>query len=273
MESGKSHAAYAYCNEDLSLLVASSAVIPPANLRATQGKLMKEESYDALVHGTQEGEAATWASHYAKDSAMNADLAVQQRVVYPEHPVRPKRELDYQVQQAEEAHAAAIDADGVQVIVEEKVLDDRLKVPAMEFRRLISLAHSADKYVEEMVLPILDDAQSVAKTESEAEHFLVGPIWDQNLLRLSHHFATKIQRLWRKKGLNRLVRVAREEAMGTMSETCLVKLIGHHYNLTIMITLLPQMGLRRTRCAANASSVKSMRNASSMKRKDSAVLC
>jgi hypothetical protein len=72
--------------------------------------------------------------------------------------------------------------------------------------------HSSDSVVEQLVLPILDDAVAMDETETEAACMMVGPIWDENLLKLSHHFATKIQRQWRRTGLKRMVKIAREEA-------------------------------------------------------------
>lgn len=178
-----------------------------------KGKLIRQEPYDALIHGTEVGEAAMWASHYSKECAMDADLAVAQMIKYPEHPVRAKKELDYQVQQAQDEaeRLAAEDLEGKEQEVAGEQ-DDRMKVPAVEFRRLISLVHSSDSVVEQLVLPILDDAVALEETETEEACMMVGPIWDENLLKLSHHFATKIQRQWRRTGLKRMVKIAREEA-------------------------------------------------------------
>lgn len=177
-----------------------------------KGKLVKQEKYDALTHGTEVGEAAMWAAHYSKECAMDAELTVAQKIVYPEHPVRPKKEADYVVQQAQDEAARMEAEEQAQRVEGPKVEVEKLKVPAVEFRRIISLVHSADKILEELVLPILDDAQPVAETETEGEHFLVGPIWDENLLKMSHHFAVKIQRQWRRTGMKRMIKVAREEA-------------------------------------------------------------
>ena len=176
-----------------------------------KGKLVKKAPYDALTHGTEIGETAMWAAHYSKECAMDAELTVAQKIMYPEHPVRPKKAVDYVVQQAQE-EAARIQAEEQAHRVEDpKVEVEKLKVPAVEFRRIISLVHSADKILEELVLPILDDAHPVAETETEGEHFLVGPIWDENLHKMCHHFAIKIQRQWRRTGMKRMIKVAREE--------------------------------------------------------------
>ena len=182
-------------------------------LEWNKGKLIRQEPYDALIHGTEVGEAAMWASHYSKECAMDADLAVAQMIQYPEHPLRPKKEIDYQVQEAqkEAERLAAEDGAEKEGVASEKE-EDRMKVPAVEFRRLISLVHSSDSVVEQLVLPILDDAVALEETETEAACMMVGHIWDENLLKLSHHFATKIQRQWRRTGLRRMVKIAREEA-------------------------------------------------------------
>ena len=85
----------------------------------------------------------------------------------------------------------------------------RCQVPVRELRRLISLVHSADKTVEDLVLPILNDAIQVSDCSAGEEVFLVGPVWDKNLNLLNIHFAIKIQRKWRKLLWKRAFRAAR----------------------------------------------------------------
>ena len=178
-----------------------------------RGKMIRQEPYDILKHGTECSEASMWAAHYSKECAMDAELAVAQKIAYPECPVRPKAQVDYEVQRAND-QVAQMEADAAQdqVKATNDMKEDRMFVSALEFRRLISLVHSDDKLVEELVLPILNDAEAVEESEAEGAGFLVGPIWDQNLLELSHHFAIKIQRKFRRNRLKRMVQVAREEA-------------------------------------------------------------
>eukprot|EP00291_Cryptomonas_curvata_P014752 CAMPEP_0172154146 /NCGR_PEP_ID=MMETSP1050-20130122/1865_1 /TAXON_ID=233186 /ORGANISM="Cryptomonas curvata, Strain CCAP979/52" /LENGTH=1090 /DNA_ID=CAMNT_0012822815 /DNA_START=137 /DNA_END=3409 /DNA_ORIENTATION=+ len=88
-------------------------------------------------------------------------------------------------------------------------MQHRVRVPARELRRLISLVHSADKAVEELVLPILNDAVHDADCTPGEEVFVIGPVWGENTKLLKIHFAIKIQRKWRSLSWRRAFKAAR----------------------------------------------------------------
>ena len=84
---------------------------------------------------------------------------------------------------------------------------ERFCVAVRELQRLISLVHSAEKIVEDLVVPILNDAIQV-KIDGD-DFFSVGPIWMENLTKLKTYFAIKIQKKWRSMTWKRAFKAAR----------------------------------------------------------------
>ncbi len=52
--------------------------------RWDQGKLVKRETFDTLLHGMDVTETCAWASHYAKEAGIDAGLMITQRCPYPQ---------------------------------------------------------------------------------------------------------------------------------------------------------------------------------------------
>ena len=202
-------------NKDGDGVLQSKSIIESSgrmHLEWKKGSLKKKEPYNSLTHGTNTTEAGTWAAHYAKDAAIDATLVAAQRVLYPGQPKRAPRQVEYAVRmalkQAQENVKTGTESD---MEYPKDQGDDkyrqRILVSAREFRRLISLVHSSDPIVEELVLPILDDAKEVEESkEGQQGGFMIGPIWTENLFKLQCHFAAKIQRQWRRTGMRRVMR-------------------------------------------------------------------